>query len=107
MSEWTIEIETAPGVTTDDEVLATIHDALNSDAAALGASVSCNIRAESVSAIYQVEAPSLREAVDAGLDAFMRALAVVEIDDPGGSVRAAPYRPKGDPKRYRREAVPA
>lgn len=73
MNEYTIHIESAEGLATE-EGLSAMHDALNNDAEALGASVGIDLTRDVYAATFQVNAPTLGAAAWLGTTAFGKAL---------------------------------
>ncbi len=107
MSEWTICIDSHPGLTNDDDIIMAVHDALNSDPVALGPSVSCHTPTETVSSTFQVEAEEMGAAADAGISAFVRAIEAAGLEDRGGRLHVELVEEEETPQRPTRIAVPA
>ena len=80
--EYTVQAETPPETTRDEETLDAFHDAINTDARALGPSALLDDRQGSISSTFQVEAYTLSEAEELGITIFTSALASAGLKVP-------------------------
>ena len=80
MSEWTIRVETPEGATSDEDALLRFSDSLQEHPDALGAAAMMNVRAGTLSATFQVDAPTQDEAALKGCFAYWRAIADAHVD---------------------------
>lgn len=74
MSEWTINIESEPGLTSSPDDLDRFDDKLRERPSALGVSSSMNTARGTLSATFAVDAPDAQAAVDAAVPLFLVAL---------------------------------
>jgi hypothetical protein len=79
MSEWTVTVETAPGATSNDDVIGDVHDALIDDQAVLGPSISFDVPSSTIAATFQVDADSEDAATDIATAAFGHALTIAGV----------------------------
>jgi hypothetical protein len=74
MSEWTISIETGPGLTSSPDDLDRFDDKLRERPAALGVSSSMNTDRSTLAATFAVDAADAQAAVDTAVPLFLAAL---------------------------------
>ncbi len=79
--EFTVHLETPPETTRDDDVLDAFNEAINGDARALGPSALLDNRLGTISSTFQVEADSLNEAEELGIEIFTGAVAAAGVAD--------------------------
>lgn len=97
-SEWTVALETRPGLALDEDAYAKVERALREAPGAMGAVCILDHEKGTLSARFQVHASAMDEAQDIGIRIFDEAFTRAGVHAPGGLepwewMSAEPVRP--------------